>query len=212
MFTINTSHTIATPFAVVEKITQKTFKRNSILVGPDFLSLLLVSGHTKYGLTLVQKDNVYTTHEITGFPTIYPNGETFRDFDLLQNFLNGKGCRMWINNTAFSFVSLLPYLIDITQYALPQYDLSQLSYGDYIDCIPQTSVTNYAMSGYDKYNRPFIVINFQILEGEKYTQTFFQRYTDKLTCWMGADCDGSKQLFNTCGGMNDSQINLIVDL
>lgn len=79
---------------------------------------------------------------------------------------------------------------------------------DYIDFIDEKELTSPVMRGVDIFRRKFITIMVKI-EGEIYSQTFFQRYTDGLG-WMGGRI--GREIFSTCGGMKDFHYNFIDNL
>lgn len=79
---------------------------------------------------------------------------------------------------------------------------------DYIDFIHEKELTSPIMRGVDVFRRKFITVMVKI-EGEIYSQTFFQRYTDGLG-WMGGRI--GREIFSTCGGMKDFHYNFIDNL
>ncbi len=87
---------------------------------------------------------------------------------------------------------------------------------DYIDYIDPSELTSVVMRGTDKFKRPFIVIKVtgHSISGEDtrvYYETFFQRYSDDNSLWMGAYC-GGPEFMDTTGGMKFEQFQLLIDL
>ena len=83
-------------------------------------------------------------------------------------------------------------------------------YGDYIDFFKWDDVTHPIMKGKDIFNRPFIIIKV-IIDGDKFMQTFFQRYNDVQDLWMGCG-NLTAQFMNTVGGIKMKQFELIINL
>ena len=84
----------------------------------------------------------------------------------------------------------------------------------YIDFIKSSEVTSPIMKGIDCYSRPFITIKAMGSVRSKDVelfQTFFQRYTDNKSLWMGCGHYGP-QLFTTSGGMKKEHFNALKDL
>lgn len=79
---------------------------------------------------------------------------------------------------------------------------------DYIDFIHEKELTSPIMRGVDVFRRKFITVMVKI-EGQIYSQAFFQRYTDGLG-WMGARI--GREIFSTCGGMKKFHYNFIDNL
>jgi phosphosulfolactate synthase (CoM biosynthesis protein A) len=88
---------------------------------------------------------------------------------------------------------------------------------DYIDFIKQSDVTTSLSKGIDVFRRPFFVLlgiaHFE--SGDEMDievfQTFFQRYTDNDSLWMGCGHHGIN-LMETSGGMSEAQIELLQEL
>ena len=80
---------------------------------------------------------------------------------------------------------------------------------DYIDFIPFNEV-NAMAKGTDCFGREFIVIKC-VIDNRPIMQTFFQRYSDYTSNWMGCG-HATELLIDTSGGMNDKQFNLLADL
>ncbi len=81
---------------------------------------------------------------------------------------------------------------------------------DYIDFINPSELTHPIMLGIDILKRPFIVIKaIGTLNDEmvKFTETFFQRYTENQSLWVGA-CAG-KMFLDTTGGMTDKHFDIV---
>lgn len=81
---------------------------------------------------------------------------------------------------------------------------------DYIDFITRDYLTTPIIKGQDLFGRYFLTISF-IIDGKVGLQTFFQRYTDSQTLWVGATC-GENNLLDTIGGMTLDQTVLIYNL
>jgi len=103
-----------------------------------------------------------------------------------------------------------------TMTILPKLDLQErVGHTGYIDFITPEEVTELSMSGIDYYNRPFVVVkgHFELEDNttKKFLQTFFQRYSDCDTLYMGGG-SWSEQLFSTIGGMNVEQLSFLNNL
>ena len=85
---------------------------------------------------------------------------------------------------------------------------------DYLDFIELDQMTAPVMKGYDYKNRAFVAVKM-IGVTEKGNvdlfQTFFQRFQDNKTMWMGCG-HGGTNLLNTEGGMNDNHFHIIRDI
>ena len=85
----------------------------------------------------------------------------------------------------------------------------------YIDFIKKSEVSDTVMKGGDHYNRDFIVFKSTITYNDcSKIETFtiiFQRETNNKKLWMSCGHDGP-YLFDTCGGINDKQIQLLYKL
>lgn len=81
---------------------------------------------------------------------------------------------------------------------------------DYIDFIRDHELTSPIMRGVDIFKRRFIILRM-FINGKKFTQTFFQRYSNNEKLWMG-DCNHINGLLDTCGGMKEIQFKLIQDI
>ena len=94
----------------------------------------------------------------------------------------------------------------------------------YIDFIKKDDMNGYPLvKGIDIYSRPFIVVTvlmkkkvkddkgkFKYIE-QKYSQTFFQRYNGGKG-WIGANGGGYREFINTCGYLDEHQINFLKEL
>jgi len=80
---------------------------------------------------------------------------------------------------------------------------------DYIDFIPFDEVDTMD-KGTDCFGRRFIVIKC-VIDNRPIMQTFFQRYSNSNSHWMGCG-HATELLVDTSGGMNDTQFKLLVDL
>ena len=210
MFTTNPTNNITQPIAV-QTISLKTFGRKNTIAGTDtegrpFTSILTTNGKKIYGQTFsrINEDQVLV-HKIDGLPSFCPDQMTIdmstNQYRCINNIFKGTHPAM----------KLISGKIDSRIMLLPQYDASKLTPSDYIDNISADTVTHPAMSEYDSSNRPFVVINV-LINGNMYTQTFFQRYTDNTNVWMGASCPLSSDFLYTVGGMKLEQHHLILDL
>lgn len=88
---------------------------------------------------------------------------------------------------------------------------------DYIDFIKQSDVTTSLTKGIDVFKRPFLIL-LGILHFDsgdevdiEVFQTFFQRYTNNQTLWVGCGHRGIN-LMETSGGMSEAQITLLQEL
>jgi len=86
----------------------------------------------------------------------------------------------------------------------------------YIDFIKPTEVQENVMKGKDDFERPFIVFKSEIIYknpkfNKKTFTTFFQRYSDDSLLWHTCGNEGPI-LFDTCGGINITQLKLLDDL
>jgi hypothetical protein len=83
---------------------------------------------------------------------------------------------------------------------------------DYIDFIKKEEVTHPVMKGQDFFKRKFIVIK-AIVDNSVCIQTFFQRYSDNVGLWMGANvCGNCCDLLWTMGGIKYIQAKLLKDI
>ena len=83
---------------------------------------------------------------------------------------------------------------------------------DYIDFITKEEVTHPVMIGIDFFRRKFIVIK-AIVDNKICIQTFFQRYSDDLKLWIGANVYGNcYELLGTIGGVKYIQAKLLKDI
>jgi hypothetical protein len=97
--------------------------------------------------------------------------------------------------------------------------LPELNIGDemgptgYIDFLKWDDVPEGVMYGYDKLNRLFFVIKC-IIDGNKYVQTFFQRYESLCGTDIYAWNSGSSHLhiIDTNGGILDNQFDFLFEL
>ena len=80
---------------------------------------------------------------------------------------------------------------------------------DYIDFIPFNEV-NAMAKGTDCFGRKFIVIKC-VIANRPIMQTFFQRYSDSTSHWMGCG-HATELLIDTSGGMKDEHFKLLSDL
>jgi hypothetical protein len=84
----------------------------------------------------------------------------------------------------------------------------------YIDFINPEEVTETATSGIDCFSRNFVVLKGKIFYNNateiEFFQTFFRRYTDNFSLYMGAGW--KTPLMDTVGGMSKTQINFITNL
>ena len=86
----------------------------------------------------------------------------------------------------------------------------------YIDFIKQIDLKqNNIMKGTDCCRRKFIIFKATIIYDDKTEKntfsTFFQRYTDNTKLWHICGHDGSL-IFDTCGGTNLKQLEIIDEL
>jgi hypothetical protein len=81
----------------------------------------------------------------------------------------------------------------------------------YIDFVRTTEIKHPIVKGIDCYSRPFIVITVISFENKiMYMETFFQRYIDDPSVWMGA---GHGDIFmTTYGGMTYQHFELLKKL
>lgn len=86
---------------------------------------------------------------------------------------------------------------------------------DYIDFIKPDELTSTIMKGVDKFGRPFLVVKGKGISGDnsdtEIFQTFFQRYQNNQSLWMGCGHYGIN-FFETAGGMTAKHFNAIKDL
>lgn len=88
---------------------------------------------------------------------------------------------------------------------VPQFDIgTRVGHTDYIDFIKPEEIHHPVMKGIDINSRPFLILKAvaNLDNGDKVElfQTFFQRYSDDQSTWMGCGNHG-RQIFDTCGGM-----------
>lgn len=82
---------------------------------------------------------------------------------------------------------------------------------DYIDFIQFNEVDTIA-KGTDWFGRVFIVIKC-VIDNRPIMQTFFQRYSNSNSGWMGCGKGHATELLiDTSGGMDDKQFKLLADL
>ena len=85
----------------------------------------------------------------------------------------------------------------------------------YIDFISKDEVSEVATSGEDYFGREFVVLKGKIHYNDDTTkdffQTFFRRYSDSYTSYMGAG-SWSEDLMCTTGAMNANQIRFVSNL
>ena len=88
-------------------------------------------------------------------------------------------------------------------------------HSDYIDFISETDVSAPIMKGVDISSRPFITVKIvgkkENNKKKKFFQTFFQRYSDEKTLWMGCGNCGLNLIYTT-GGMKDSDFQLLTNI
>lgn len=95
--------------------------------------------------------------------------------------------------------------------------LSLLDIGDklgdtgYIDFLKWDDVPEGVMYGYDKLNRLFIVIKC-IIDGKKYVQTFFQRYTSGGSYHPWNSGTSHLHIIETNGGILENQFDFLFEL
>jgi hypothetical protein len=94
---------------------------------------------------------------------------------------------------------------------LPILDIGQRhGHTDYIDFITLSEVKYPIMKGTDCFRRSFIVIKC-VIDNRVIMQTFFQRYSDYTSGWMGCG-HATSFLIDTSGGMDQLQFKLIGEL
>ena len=92
---------------------------------------------------------------------------------------------------------------------IPKIDIGdQLGSTGYIDFLTWDRITEPVMYGIDCLGRLFIVLKMDV-NGRRYMQTFFQRYTNINSTWVS---DINNSIMGTTGGLHDTQMEFIIEL
>ena len=95
----------------------------------------------------------------------------------------------------------------------PILDIGQkVGHTGYIDFIKESDVPDPVMKGIDMHNRPFFVVNANVINIDgtktKLFETFFQRYSNDKYLWHGCGHHGI-QFMATEGGMQTNQMKFL---
>jgi hypothetical protein len=123
---------------------------------------------------------------------------------------------MGISTSAPDMQELIAALNEFTETckSLPVIDIGTRRGGtDYIDFLTHTDVTT-SSRGTDCYGRPFVALtgtmHFKDGSSNEFLETFFQRYSDGTTLWMG--CGWTKTFMSSVGGITAEQFKLLTRL
>lgn len=96
---------------------------------------------------------------------------------------------------------------------IPVLDIgNRQGYTDYIDFLTLEEVTSPVMKGVDMFNRPFVVVKFNVTKPDEVDlelmETFFQRYTIPTNLYQGCG-HATPLVFETSGGMSHEQFDAV---